>query len=265
MEVVNQQHVVEQLSSYAAHESLRDCIHIRRAHRRPDHLRADALGRAVECRAELVISIPQQDGGSVPVHGGVAQLLGRPRLRRVAGRGDMDHPPRCEVYEEERVDLAEQEVMGLDEVADPHAFGMILQERRPTLAAATAAANTAHVLLGRPLADLDPDLEQFAADTLGTPQLSSRRHVADEVDRLRCQWRRLPRPRSPPPEQAEAGTMPAQNGLRLDDGDRATPRRQHARADEQLQPVHEMELRALGAAPRNVDLVAEDGVLDDQL
>jgi hypothetical protein len=59
--------------------------------------------------------------------------------------------------------------------------------------------------------------------------------------------------------------MPAQNGLRLDDGDRATPRRQQARADEELKPVHEVELRALAAASKNVDLVGEDGVLDDQL
>jgi hypothetical protein len=66
-------------------------------------------------------------------------------------------------------------------------------------------------------------------------------------------------------QKAEAGTVPAENGLRLDDGDRATPRRQQARADEQLQPVHEVELRALAAASKNVDLVAEDGVLDDQL
>jgi hypothetical protein len=34
----------------------------------------------------------------------------------------------------------------------------------------------------------------------------------------------------------------------------------NGRADEQLQPVHEVELRAL-AASKNVDLVAEDGVL----
>jgi hypothetical protein len=39
---------------------------------------------------------------------------------------------------------------------------MVLQEGCPTLAAATAAANTAHALLDRPLADLDPELEQFA-------------------------------------------------------------------------------------------------------
>ena len=57
-----------------------------------------------------------------------------------------------------------------------------------------------------------------------------------------------------PPEQAEAGTMPAHNGLRLDDGDRATPRQQQTRADEQLQLVQE-ELRALAAASKHVDLV----------
>src|SRR6185503_11017029 len=125
---------------------------------------------------------------------------------------------------------------------------MVLQEGRPTLAAAAAAANATHVLLDRPLADLDPDLEQLAADALGAPESPSRRHVADELDRLGWQRRRLPRARSSPPEQAEAGTLPAQNGLRLDDGDRATPRRQQARADEQLQPVHEVELGALAAA-----------------
>src|SRR5262249_36595671 len=85
---------------------------------------------------------------------------------------------------------------------------------RPTLAGTPcSAANAAHVFLDGPLADLDPELEQLAADALGAPQASPRRHVADEVDRLGWQWRRLPRPRSPPPEQAEASTMPAQNGL----------------------------------------------------
>ena len=37
------------------------------------------------------------------------------------------------------------------------------------------------------------------------------------------------------------------------------------RTDEQPQPVHEVELRTLAAASKDVDLVAEDGVLDDQL
>jgi hypothetical protein len=59
--------------------------------------------------------------------------------------------------------------------------------------------------------------------------------------------------------------MPAQDGLRLDDGDRAAPRRQQARADDQLQPVHEAERWTLAAASKNVDLVTENGVLEDQL
>ena len=57
-----------------------------------------------------------------------------------------------------------------------------------------------------------------------------------------------------------AGTLPAHNGLRLDDGDRATPRRQQARADEQLQPVHEIKPWALAAASNNLDLVASRAV-----
>jgi hypothetical protein len=114
---------------------------------------------------------------------------------------------------------------------------MVLQEGRPALAAATAVAETAHGLLDRPLADLDPELEERATDPLGAPQSPPRCHVADEVDRLGWQRRRLPWPRSAPPEQAEAGTMPAQNGLRPDDHDRPPPRRQQARADEQLDPI----------------------------
>src|SRR6185436_12307666 len=94
-------------------------------------------------------------------------------------------------------------------------------------------------------------------DALGAPESPSRRHVADELDRLAWQRRRLPSARSSPPEQAEAGTMPAQNGLGLDDSDRATPRRQQARAEKQLEPIDQVELPALVAASQNIDLVAK--------
>jgi hypothetical protein len=77
----------------------------------------------------------------------------------MARRSDVDHSPRRQVDNEERVDLAEQEVVGLDEVAGPHPFGVVLHEGRPALAAAALPANAAHVLLDRPLADPDPELE----------------------------------------------------------------------------------------------------------
>jgi hypothetical protein len=132
------------------------------------------------------------------------------------------------------------------------------------LAVAAAAASIAHVPLDRPLADLDPELEQLAADALGAPESPSRRYVADEVDRLGRQRRLLARARPAPPEQAEAGAMPAQNGLRLDDGDRATPRPQEARPDKQLEPIDQMELPAL-AASQNIDLVAKHRILEHEL
>lgn len=68
-------------------------------------------------------------------------------------RCNVDHPPRYQVDDEERVDLPKQKVMGLDEVADPHPFGVVLQEGGPALAATASAANAAHVLLNRPLAN----------------------------------------------------------------------------------------------------------------
>ncbi len=71
MEIIDQQHVVEQLSSDTAHEPLGDGVHIRCANRRPDHLGASALGCAVELCPELVVAIPQQHGRSVPIHRGV--------------------------------------------------------------------------------------------------------------------------------------------------------------------------------------------------
>jgi hypothetical protein len=59
--------------------------------------------------------------------------------------------------------------------------------------------------------------------------------------------------------------MPAQNGLGLDEDDRPLPRRQPPRTDQQLQPIDEVELRALAAASQHVDLVAKHGVLEHQL
>ena len=59
MLVVYEHHVVEYLSTHAAHKALGHGIHIRRPNRRSDHLRADALRRTVECQAELVVAIPQ--------------------------------------------------------------------------------------------------------------------------------------------------------------------------------------------------------------
>ncbi len=81
--------------------------------------------------------------GLVSVQGGVAQLLRRPCLDRMARRSDVGHPPRRQVDDEERVDLAEQEIVGLDEVAGPHHRPVPrhpAEARRPLIAAVGARA-----------------------------------------------------------------------------------------------------------------------------
>src|SRR5262245_25806715 len=63
--------------------------------------------------------------------------------------------------------------------------------------------------------------------------------------RLAEQRRALARPRSTPPEPAEAGAMPAQHGPRLDKNDQAPPRRQPLRTQKQFEPIDHVELPAL--------------------
>jgi len=100
-----------------------------------------------------------------------------------------------------------------------------------------------------------------------SPQSSPRRHVADQVDRLGRERRCLLRPGSASPEPPEAGPMPAQNRLGLDENDHPPPRRQPPRTEQQLEPINEVELApvrrrpgsALGLLPRAADLPARQG------
>jgi len=264
MEVVDQQHVVEQLSPYAADEAFRDGIHIRRANRRTDHLRADALGRAVERRAELVVAIPQQDGGSFPVHGGVAQLLGRPRLRRVAGRGDMDRAPRCQVHEEERVDRAEQRswvwMKSQTHMRSAWFFRNVAQLwPPPRLRTPRMYFWIVRLLTLIPSLSSSPRMRS-APHSRPRPAISRMRSIVSggSGDVFRGRDRRRQNRRKP--ARCQRTTV---SGWTM--AIRATPRRQPARADEQLQPVHKVELRALAAASEDIELMAKDGVLDDQL
>src|SRR5882672_9955726 len=136
-----------------------------------------------------------------------APLVGRP----IRDRG-MDDLSAAEVEEEEHEDLAETDVVRLDEVACP--CDVVAQEGRPTLAIASRPG-ASHVPLNGALRDPDAKLEQFAADALGAPKRVARRHLPDQC----CARRGRPsrRSRASPPEGAESGPMPAKNRRRLDE------------------------------------------------
>jgi len=75
----------------------------------------------------------------------------------------------------------------------------------------------AHVPLDRAFRDLNPKLEQLAANTLGTPESILLGHASNELDDVRrhARSRRLRRLGLPAPEQAKPFAVPAKHGLGL--------------------------------------------------
>src|SRR5204863_4090707 len=68
--------------------------------------------------------------------------------------------------------------------------------------------------------DVDPELEELSMDAWCAPEWIGEAHLSDQP----ADFRRYARPsdsptRFPAPERAEARSMPADNGLRLDDRD----------------------------------------------
>ena len=102
----------------------------------------------------------------------------------------------------------------------------------------------------RRLSDLDPELQQFAMDAWGAPQAVGHAHLPDQApDLQRNLWPAPTCARLPAPVQAEAGSMPTQNGVRLDDRDGGQHRRKQTIEPDEEQPVDYRQLRLRRTAP----------------
>jgi hypothetical protein len=98
-------------------------------------------------------------------------------LRRHACRCG-EHDVACGQFDEhEREDGAEEQVVGLQEIASPDVAGMVSQKRGPALPSGRLRSRRAHVLLHRALAGFDSELEQFSANPLGPQSAFSRASV----------------------------------------------------------------------------------------
>jgi hypothetical protein len=91
--------------------------------------------------------------------------------------------PRLQFDGHKDVPRPEEQVVRDDEVAGLTITGVILQESGPGLARRTTQFGP--ILLNRPLADPNSELQQFAADSLGTPQPVFLDYLPDEGDCLR--------------------------------------------------------------------------------
>jgi hypothetical protein len=167
------------------------------------------------------------------------------------------------VDDEEEEDRAEEEVVALDEIAGPDVLGVILDERGPCLAARLASAGP-HVLLNRSLAHADADLEQLAADALGSPESIPGGHLADQpygVARHLVAGARLG---LVPPEEPKAQAVPAKDRFWLDQGDGAAPTRKQTGCEQQTKSVCGGESWTGRLSAEHHDLVAKQGVFHEE-
>jgi len=167
----------------------------------------------------------------------------------------------AEVEEEEHENLAEPDVVRLDEVTRP--CDVVAQERRPALAVASGPG-TADVPLDGSLADADAELQQLATDALGAPARVARRHLSDQC-RARG-GRPSRRPRAPPPEGAESGPIPAEDSRRLDEQGCLTPSWRDACGESNGESLPRCPPDAARAFPlRHDELLSKKRVLRDEL
>ena len=110
-------------------------------------------------------------------------------------------------------------------LAGPDIVRVIPEERAPGLTGWPSRADGAHVFLNRPLADVDAELEQLAANALGTPETVGRGHRPDEFDGLSADGPAPALPLRPStPDEHEQVAMPAQERIGLHHEKRVPPR-----------------------------------------
>ena len=168
------------------------------------------------------------------------------------------------MHDEEGVHLAKQDVVGLDEIARPCALGVVRKEGGPVLAT-TPSAKAFDVFLDRAFCDLDAQLEQLAADALGTPEAIPLGHVPDQIDGVGAEARAIPRFRSAAPEETIGRSMPLEDRLGLYNDDGLLPCWEQGGGEEKAEPVAKPKAWPAGATSEHAELVADGCVFEHEL
>ena len=258
--------MIQALAAEAAEEALADRVQVGRPGWDRDHVNIRACGGRGEVAPELAIVVPDQEPRCAVVRRSLSELLSDPRIGRGAGDVDVDDLAGPVGDDKERVDRAEPGVVELQDIAGPDVVRVVPDEGPPGLAVLSARTDGPHVLLDRPLAHADAELEQFAADPFGAPQPVGSGHGLDQVDELHAQ----PPPCPPPPglmvpEEGEQVAMPAEEGVGLDHREGIAPRGVQPGQEHQDKPVLSVEAWARWRrASEYEDLLAEERVLGDK-
>jgi hypothetical protein len=114
-------------------------------------------------RSSVLVVVADQKSRSFAKWCRLSQLLGCPLVRRVPRHTKMHHTPRAQLDDDEHERCAEEEVIRLEEIADPYLCGVVAQERHPGLFRRTRRfAHVLDVFLNRAFADLHLQFQQFS-------------------------------------------------------------------------------------------------------
>ncbi len=148
--LMDDQHVVQALSSHTAQKAFTDRIRSRRMIRRFEDLDAARCCNTSETGSKLAIIITDEILRRLSKRSCLSQLLCGPRVGRRARHTDMDHFPRFQLDDEERKKRTKEQVSNLEEIAGPDLSPVIMQKRPPALPRWARHTHAPHVLLDRP-------------------------------------------------------------------------------------------------------------------
>jgi hypothetical protein len=122
------------------------------------------------------------------------------------------------------------------------------------------------VAADRARTDHNAELEELAADTLGAPERVLVGHGGDQLPDLRTQSGSAQVvARAPAPVEPPASSMPANDGLGTDQDQMPFPVRVEAPDHQPEEPVSGLESRARTGTERDMELVAQEQVLNYKL
>jgi len=163
------QEVSQALPPHAAEKARAHRVLSRCPIRRPQDRDAARCRDAGAGRPVRGVVIADAEARAPVERGGLAQLLGDPGVGRVARHADVHHASCIEGDGDEGVERAEEQVGDREEIAGPDVGGVVAQERRPRLPAATRWAGFAQGALEGRRGAADGELQELAPDALRAP------------------------------------------------------------------------------------------------
>ena len=267
LETIQGQHIVQTIPFQATDEAFTNGIGAWRSFGGLDGFDAGMLDEPGKQRPELLVSIVDEVFGVLVPRGGFSQLLGDPFIGGGAGNsGDNDDAAGVEFDDDKDVDGSEQEIMHHSEVTGPDVVGVVFQESTPGLTGGGGWSELVEVFLDGAFADLKAKFEQFTTDAFRTPQPVFLRHLFDEIDDLLCDAGFAVFLASlEAPVEAEKITMPAQQGIGLDNVERLLPELSTASQPQQAEAVTVGQSGTFDLTVEDDELLAEHGVFGDEV